>query len=350
MRLAWISGTDALKQRMVKKFQVVETEPEAAMPPYMESFLAHLRVLVGVPFEYLIPDPRLLPDESIRFFYLDRSWTDRLVDGAVGVGKIGTREQAHHQAHAPAVSQQLDLTERLVRSLQRGLASFLDLKEQNKGDTQQADTITGFLLRSSAVVGWPHMDVRAYRTDISEPLNPADDSVFAQQLKPLRIELLSPSVMIALFQGTPQLVFLEEPHHGVQFGVREVGGGLLRIDLRSADGHQIRVDPNNPSSDPKTLDVPVRAANHRVIAVADLRKRLAQQKPANPTMPDQTGSASFAVSVLNPPWRQRFEGTEDHAEQPGGSGAFVSVVLIGSRVLEASTQTAVASLLNLNQG
>src|ERR1700738_2067168 len=109
MRNAWITGTEALRLRMINPAQVAFTEPEAGMPPYMESFLAHLRLLVGVPFEYLIPDPRLLPDESIRFFYLDRSWTDRLVDGAIAVGKIGTREQAHHQAHHEAVSQQLDL-------------------------------------------------------------------------------------------------------------------------------------------------------------------------------------------------------------------------------------------------
>ena len=87
--------------------------PESALPSYMEMFLAHLRLLIGVPFDYLVPDARLLPDESIRFFYLDRSWTDRLVDGAIAVGKIGTREQAHHQAHAADVHVPLDLTERI---------------------------------------------------------------------------------------------------------------------------------------------------------------------------------------------------------------------------------------------
>src|ERR1700690_928591 len=109
MRVSWIAGHQALAERMVAKVQVDATVPEAAMPPYMESFLAHLRLLVGVPFDYLVPDPRLLPNESIRFFYLDRSWTDRLVDGAIAVGKIGTREQAHHQAHAANQQSQLDL-------------------------------------------------------------------------------------------------------------------------------------------------------------------------------------------------------------------------------------------------
>src|ERR1700728_2204022 len=166
MRSAWIQSSAALKERFRRPLQLDTTEPESEMPPYMELFLSHLRLLVGVPFDYLVPDERLLPDESIRFFYIDRSWTDRLVDGAIAVGKIGTREQAHHQGHAPAVNQQIDLTERIVRTIQRGLHSFTDAKSSNDQKATPADTITGFLLRSSAVSGWPHMDVRAYRTDI----------------------------------------------------------------------------------------------------------------------------------------------------------------------------------------
>ncbi|MEY2464504.1 MAG: hypothetical protein QOH64_2642, partial [Acidimicrobiaceae bacterium] len=111
MRVPWSVAPEALRERIEDKRQVPEAAPESELPPYLESFLAHLRVLVGVPFEYLVPDERLLPVESIRFFYLDRSWTDRLVDGVMAVGKLGTREQAHHQAHDPAVQSRLDNTE-----------------------------------------------------------------------------------------------------------------------------------------------------------------------------------------------------------------------------------------------
>jgi hypothetical protein len=124
MRAPWITSAAALRARMTNPAQLQAPSPEAEMPPYMESFLAHLRVLVGVPFDYLIADSRLLPPESIRFFYIDRSWTDRLVDGAVSVGKIGTREQAHHQAHGARVQQQLDVSEKIVRILQRRLRDF----------------------------------------------------------------------------------------------------------------------------------------------------------------------------------------------------------------------------------
>jgi hypothetical protein len=337
MRAAWISSAQSLRSRYIKPFQVADTEPEAEMPPYMESFLAHLRLLVGVPFEYLIPDPRMLPDESIRFFYLDRSWTDRLVDGAIAVGKIGTREQAHHQAHHPAVTQQLDLTERGVRNLQRG-KSFPDVNTDLSGPQPPAGIITGFLLRSGAVAGWPTMDVRAYSTDIPEPLEPASADAQAKQLRTLRLERLSPAILLALFDGIPQLVFLEEPHHGVQFGVH-AGRTAFEIDLRDATGHQIRTNPADPSSDPITQSVPMRANTNRVIAVANLRAALVNQSLTHP-LPAQVGSSAFAIEVLNPPWRQRFEGTVDHAEKPGGSGGFVSIVTVANRVADVATKTA----------
>lgn len=346
MRTGWIASKEALRDRMLAPQQVDTTAPEAEMPPYMESLVAHLRLLVGVPFEYLVPDSRLLPDESIRFFYLDRSWTDRLVDGAIAVGKIGTREQAHHQAHAQSVSRQTDLTERIVRDLQRGRGPFGDLKNRNDLNQTPADVVTGFLLRSAAVSGWPHMDVRAYSSSIAEPFDPAIEANKALQLLTLRLELLSPSVMFALFQGIPELVILEEPHHGVQFGVEPSFTGFS-MDLRLADGQQILVPPPPLPQKPLTpipIRVPVRATNNRTIHVMALRKALNQASLIHAGMPAQEGSADFAVEVLNPPWRQRFEGTEDHGKGQG-SGTFVAGVNIAVRVTDDATSNAWKQLL-----
>ena len=347
MRQAWLQSNEALRQRMVRPYQVASTEPEAAMPPYMESFLSHLRLLVGVPFEYLVPDSRLLPSESIRFFYLDRSWADRVVDGAVAVGKIGTREQAHHQAHAPAVHQQLDISERIVRGLQMREGSFLDLKAANdtNGKTNgPADVITGFLLRSSAVSGWPTMDVRAYDSDLPEPLDPASDVAKNHQLQTLRLERLSPSVLIALFQGIPKLVTLEEPHHGVQFGVRPSEPGF-EIDLRHADGSQILTGVA-PNQKPITKSFAVRAANTRVLSITSLRKMLYKAQQSDHTMPVQTGGASLAIEVLNPPWRQRFEGTKDNREGPHQpSYGFVASLQVAVRVSDERTKAALINVI-----
>lgn len=342
MRLSWIDSSQALRERMLVPHQVADTDPEAEMPPYMESLLAHLRLLVGVPFDYLVPDARLLPDESIRFFYLDRSWTDRLVDGAMAVGKIGSRDQAHHQARSGPVSQQLDQTERIVRDLQRKRDTFVNLKESNNNNQSPADVVTGFLLRSAAVSGWPHMDVRAYSQDIPDtpvPFDPSSQQALAAQLPTLRLELLSPSVLIALFQGIPQLVTIEEPHHGVQFGVHAALDGTLQISLRNQQGEQILSGGN-----PVPLNVPLRAGSTRVVDVKALYNALAAAQATQPTMPVINGSAAFAIESLDPPWRQRFEGTVDHAGG-GGPVGFVSFLNIASRVTNQATLKAVQQLV-----
>jgi hypothetical protein len=346
VRISWINSPQALQERMLIPNQVADTDPEAEMPPYMESFLAHLRLLVGVPFDYLVPDARLLPDESIRFFYLDRSWTDRLVDGAMAVGKIGSRDQAYHQARSAPVAQQIDLTERIVRDLQRRRDSFANLKQANDQNPASADVVTGFLLRSAAVSGWPHMDVRAYSQDIQDgatPFDPSVDPAKSAQLTTVRLELLSPSVMIALFQGIPQLVTIEEPHHFVVFGVHAGKDGTLEISLRDTLGNQILDGSKNAIPQP----VPFRSGNMRVIDVKALYNALATQQKSQPLMPVINGSAAFAIEALDPPFRQRFEGTVDHAGTGGGPVGFVSFVNIAARVTEPATLTAVQQLVGL---
>ena len=335
MRSASITNPAALAERMTAKDQLDASVPESTLPPYMEMFLAHLRVLIGVPFDYLVPDSRLLPDESIRLFYVDRSWTDRLVDGAIAVGKIGTREQAHHQAHAADVQSQLDLTERVVRTLQRGLPAPAD------PDQSPARVLTGFLLRSAAVAGWPAMDVRAFST-IVPPFNGDPDSPAAEQwaqaaaaaqLTTLRLELLSPSVLLAIFDGIPQLVWCEEPHHNIEFAVNTIDGVGFTLDRHGAAGQVEQPDVPVP--------VPVRAANGRVVAVAELRNRLAAL--TGPPVLPQTGSAAFAIELLDYPWRQRFQGVK--SDRRVSSGAFVSKYQVASVITDPDVRTAVTGLL-----
>ncbi|HAF14810.1 MAG TPA: hypothetical protein DCK99_14165 [Blastocatellia bacterium] len=337
MRAAWITGADALRARMVNPVQLAAPSPEAEMPPYMESFLAHLRLLIGVPFDYLVADSRLLPDESIRFFYLDRSWCDRLVDGALSVGKIGTREQAHHQAHAPHVQQQLDLTERVVRILQRGLQDFPSAKQTGDQNPQAGQIVTGLLLRSAAVSGWPQRDVRAFSGDVPAGIDPSQVSD-ALIMPLLRLERLSPSVLVALFQGIPKLVWCEEPHHGVQFAVQENPSGGFIIPVRDASGKAVL--PSNSSNN--QLPVPLRTGGRRVVAVAQLRKDIIKKdqdlstQPGMPHLPAQTGAAGYAISVLNPPWRQRFQ---------NAAGTFSGGINITSAVERPELSVAIKSLL-----
>jgi hypothetical protein len=247
------------------------------------SFLAHLRLLVGVPFDYLVPDAAMLPEESIRFLHLDRSWTDRLVDGVLAVGAVGSREQAHHHNAGPALAALLDTLEPAVRLAQRGLGPLTPATPQEPPAADTDPALTGFLLRSALVAGWPQLEVRAYRSSLKLPL--------------LRLERLSTAIVVALFVGVPDRVELEEPHHGMQLGVQARGNGLLAIDPRGPDGKQ---------TSGALFPVAVRATDPtlRVLEIAALRNEIIAR--ADATLPAQTGSAELAIELMQPPWKEVF--------------------------------------------
>ena len=186
---------------------------DRVVPFELRQWLARLRLLEAVPFAYLAADSELLPLESIRFFYLDRAWADALVQGALSVGTVSSADRAQLEAVYPHIVAEVDDAERRVR------------KPGNEQPLQGASgTVTGFLLRSKLVSGWPNLHVRAYARDVLE-----DDVLTTtaesdpSRLKVLRLERLAPAVLLALFDGVPHVVHLEEPRAGVQFGVDETG-------------------------------------------------------------------------------------------------------------------------------
>ena len=88
---------------------------EHVVPGELRRFLARLRLLHGVPFSYLVPDADLLPIESIRFFYIDRAWTDALVQGALSVGTITSADRTQLEAVYPHIRDEVDEAERTIR-------------------------------------------------------------------------------------------------------------------------------------------------------------------------------------------------------------------------------------------
>lgn len=104
----------------------------SALPPVLHEWLDQLWNLEGVPYNYLIPDERLLPNESLRFFTLDPDWMACLVHGAFSVGKTaGTDHWQEAKAEHP-VMQQLNA----------------------------AEPISGFLLKSEVVSAYPGMQIQ----------------------------------------------------------------------------------------------------------------------------------------------------------------------------------------------
>jgi hypothetical protein len=224
--------------------------------------------------------------------------------------------------------------------MQRGLPANSETQPGTDGNGQPAGIISGFLLRSAAVSGWPSMVVRAFDTVLpaneGDPNNPAFQNWLQQaaaaQLTTLRLELLSPSVLLALFDGIPQLVWCEEPHHGVQFGFN-LRDGTEYLDRHMKDGA--------PEPSAAAIPVPMRANALRVVDIRALRNQIYVLQAGDPNLIPQNSSADFAIELLNYPWRQRFEG----AGGSGGSGAFVSRFPVASLISNASLQRAVTELV-----
>src|SRR5882724_11094922 len=93
----------------------------SALPEQMQSWLTDLCLLYGVPFHNLVIDDRMLPPESIRFFYIDRNWIEALVDGVFSVGVHSSRNTSLIQIVIQAIRKALDYRVPLVRNNLRGL-------------------------------------------------------------------------------------------------------------------------------------------------------------------------------------------------------------------------------------
>jgi hypothetical protein len=284
---------------------VIDHDPDDGdhvVPGELRRFLARLRLLHGVPFSYLVPDADLLPIESIRFFYIDRAWTDALVQGALSVGTITTADRAQLEAVYPKIRDDVDETERTIRTPKR--------EERLQG---AGGTITGFLMRSRVVSGWPNLHVRAYSRDVIEDdaLTTAAESD-PNRMKVLRMERLAPAVLLVLFDGVPAVVHVEEPRQGIQFGAR-----LDPADPPAQRRAKVKVrdnltgDPVPPKTtftSANSVDVPFRRGAPGVINLVELRNRLATKSP------NSGGSLEpneYALQMLRFPYRQVFGDPDD---------------------------------------
>jgi hypothetical protein len=194
------------------------------LPSVMSDWLAGLALCDGVPFEYLVPDPRMLPPESIRFFQVDPNWIASLVGGALSIGRRTGARAAHDDLASGAVQAAAGLEE----------------------DTSVA---SGFLIRSSVVQGWPHLHIDAYA-----------DGGRRKKLSVDRVDVLAPTVLLCIVTGTAPIALLDlqEPSDGAHFGVAWTGSSqdAYTKELRNPTSGQ-PVDPRVPGevSADRTLDV-----------------------------------------------------------------------------------------------
>lgn len=179
------------------------------LPDNLATWLSRLALLNGVPFNYLVPDERMLPQESIRFFYLDQNWLSALSDGAFSIGRNLT---------ADTDSAMLNLDTAVAPGAQQKSFAFTT-KVRSKllgTDPPPVPTlISGFLLRSSLVLDYPSLGVNAY------PKGGTPDDKPPVMLDILRLEQLGPKsdTMICLIAGDAWRIDIHEAPQALHYGI-----------------------------------------------------------------------------------------------------------------------------------
>ncbi len=148
----------------------------------LQAYFTGLSRLLGVPFQYLVPHESLLPDESLRFFCVDRLWVECLLDGAFSIGR----------------------TTRFDLARERGAQGQPRFPHQ-----QERPLMRGVILRSDLVAGWPSLMVEGYAS-----FDPSESS----RLELLRYERLGQNVAIAIFGGDLKVFTLHLPPESLHFG------------------------------------------------------------------------------------------------------------------------------------
>jgi hypothetical protein len=108
------------------------------LPSSVVDWFDRTALLQNIPFHNLVPDEKLLPTDSIRFFNIDWRWVECLLDGAFSIGRV------------TAVDYQQDQ----------------DLHAQHFAHPHRR--MTGFLLRSAVVADYPDLKIDVYDSDLAQ--------------------------------------------------------------------------------------------------------------------------------------------------------------------------------------
>jgi hypothetical protein len=195
----------------------------------------------------------MLPVESLRFFHLDGDWTAAIVDGAFSIGRAGTTGTARDAKPLARVQASSQGSARRQRKNHR---PRLAAQQMSSGE-DDFEVITGCLLRSQLVSGWPGLNINGY-ADVEGTV----------ELPKLRMESLSNDVLICLFEGAVQSLTISEAPEQLHCGAEgnEVDGFTtdLREIVGSTPGEQY-VDSNGV---PVTVAVSVRSDQQTLQASA----------------------------------------------------------------------------------
>jgi hypothetical protein len=233
-------------------------------PDEVKSYLKALAKLEGLPLSYLIPDQKCINNDkntpdSLTVFYLNSKWIWALLDGAVGLSRVGLTDTS---------TQTKDIIKEVY-----GLGP-----------------ITGFLFHSPIVSGWRGIEIKAYeKKDEKDKL--LDNG------KKIRFERITPDIFLGIFQGKISKIEVIQPYEGLHFGVGEKDGDSQVIEkaIKNVDG---KIDSHNKLE----INASLLNKDSHVLAVSELSAKLYEKAPT-----EKFTSAEYAYQMIDSPIKATFD-------------------------------------------
>ena len=259
------------------------------------SWLEKLTLLGDIPFQHIVPDSRLLPQNSLRFFYVDPSWLNALIDGALSISTNTTLEEKFTSIMAESLRDKSGLKARTLRSRILGTAKALN----DDGNPVPDYVISGLMLRSELVSAYPGLKIVA--------TYPGGKPSGA----PMRYETIGNDLILIVFAGVPDKITIQQPPHGLQFGVEDgETAASFTVYLRNIGatdtGAQIKKDRQ-----PVTVTIPVsgtgalfRPGGNRVLDIRALKNTLQtglKNAGAFPSDASLISPSQFVMQILKTP-------------------------------------------------
>ena len=265
---------------------------EPRIPTTVQNWLGQAMLLYGVPFRYLVPDEEMLPEESIRFFYLNLDWLNSMLQGACSVGRASETDELADQLLRARF---FEVSEKLALELR---ASAKAAADQRRGEREPSPLpapvlhwpLSGYLMRSAAVESWVGLEATAAGVDSA--------GQHLTSLQILRMDRLAPDILLCIYNGKVTEIEAKQPPEGIHFGaVSKAEGGYKKTGLRKINDHA-------PMIDGKAVEVPT---HERTVKVAELAGEMCR---ALQLARHDFTSAEFAVQMIESPAKVTFKSTE----------------------------------------
>lgn len=201
---------DGLSGRVDKDtfFQGISEGENLCFPNAVKEFLMEGSLLYHVPFWYLLPDPNMLGEEELRFFWLDVDWLLHFLDGMCSIARNASIDYRHDEELLDILFWQVMEENAAVRRKKQG-------KEEGSQDggkpwvhACKEQKYTGFLLRSVLVKDFRGLEFQAY-----------DARERGERLEALRLDTLGGNVLMGIFRGEIRRLVIGQPPEGLHFGM-----------------------------------------------------------------------------------------------------------------------------------